>query len=571
MTPRIAPARGGRAVIPRLDVFIVLSPKAARTESTQSGALLREATAARGLRLRLIETGPKGPSAKGLERAVQRALDAGCRRFVAVGGDGTTALVAGLLHRSKRRGARPTLAIVPTGTANVLARELGIPMEIPAAVALALEGSRTIDLDAISTRDRLVFTQVGLGLDAQMIRTTTREAQIKQGRMAYARSFVRQASIHRSVIFRLDIDGTHVQVRALQIVVANAGALGAPPFTWGPGIDPSDGIIDVCVFTARTLRDHLMLVIGLLTGDHAHSPHTQYFKVARRVTISSRRPVLVQGDGELLGRTPVTLNVTRRAVRLCVPKNIEKLEATIGAPTDLPVPKAEVPAGEEVPLGSTPTSAAHAAEPAETLAEDVVSMVAQHSRTWVLQGWARHPLAFLQALDAALFLRINALHLGTVPDKALILLSQGMHYGEGWAVVAVILLIVDFKAGLRVIAEALPVLWATMLTVNFPLKWLFGRRRPFTSFVSARVRGPRPLDSSFPSGHTAAAFAGALLFGAHEPLWSPLFYALATAVGFSRIYLGVHYPGDVLIGAAAGTFLAGGYLALVRLAFSAWH
>ncbi len=571
MKPRARAGRSERAALTRLDVLVVLSPLAARTEATQPAALLREALTARGLRHRIIETGPHGVPAKGIERAIQHAIDAGCRRFVAAGGDGTTSMVAGLLSRCKRRGSRPTLAIIPTGTANVLARELGIPLEIPAAVALALEGQRTIELDAISTGERLVFTQVGLGLDAQMIRTTTREAQIKQGRMAYARAFVRQAGIHRSVVFQLEIDGTRVQVRALQIVVANAGALGAPPFTWGPGIDPTDGIIDVCVFTARTMREHVMLVIGLLTGDHARSPHTQYFKAARRVTISSRRPVLVQGDGELLGRTPITLNVTRRAVRVCVPKNIEKLEATIGAPADLPVPEPEMPVAGEVALGSTPTSAPHAAEPAETIAEDVVSMVAQHSRTWVLQGWARHPLAFLQALDAALFLRINSLHFGAVSDRALILLSQGMHYGEGWAVVAVVLLIVDFKTGLKVIAEALPVLWATMLTVNFPLKRLFGRRRPFTSFVSARVRGPRPLDSSFPSGHTAAAFAGALLFGAHEPLWSPLFYALATAVGFSRIYLGVHYPGDVLIGAAAGTFLAGGYLALVRLAFAMWH
>ncbi|MGE5179461.1 MAG: phosphatase PAP2 family protein, partial [Bacteroidota bacterium] len=243
---------------------------------------------------------------------------------------------------------------------------------------------------------------------------------------------------------------------------------------------------------------------------------------------------------------------------------------------------AETPAGAESP--TEPAAAWALAPPAETEAEaevadaqaeshppaasvgeDVVRMIGERSRTWPLQGRFRHPLAALEAYDAAIFLRLNCISFGDAVDRSLELISRFIHYGEGWAAVVLLMLLVDLRKGLEAAVQALPALWATMITVNVVLKRVFRRRRPFIAFVKARVIGPRPRDFSFPSGHAAAGFAGAVLLSMFAPAWAPVFFLFALAVSFSRIYLGVHYPSDVAMGAFSGMILAVVFHALIQM------
>ena len=99
------------------------------------------------------------------------------------------------------------------------------------------------------------------------------------------------------------------------------------------------------------------------------------------------------------------------------------------------------------------------------------------------------------------------------------------------------------------------VLGATWL-VEYPIKAYFRRRRPFVEIVRALVIGKKPGSWSFPSGHTAASFASAWVLSTIWPRQAPVFGVLASLVGMSRVYVGAHYPGDVLSGAVAGAVLA---------------
>jgi undecaprenyl-diphosphatase len=291
----------------------------------------------------------------------------------------------------------------------------------------------------------------------------------------------------------------------------------------------------------------------VLTNRHRTDEHSKFYRIRECAVIDSNRPVLVQGDGEIVGRTPVTLRVVPAALRVLVARPVEGTLSPGGTAAE-PAPAAE-PAARRPPRPS--------------MGEDVLRMFAQRSRAWALQGPLRHPIAALNAYDAALFLRLNRLSLGVWADRSLELLSRFIHYGEGWAAVVLAVLFFDLGRGVRAAAEALPALWAAMVTVNLLLKRVFRRRRPFLAFVKARVIGPRPRDFSFPSGHAAAGFAGAVLLSMHLPAWAPLFYTFALAVTFSRVYLGVHYPSDVVMGALAGTLLALAYHAILRILIAA--
>jgi undecaprenyl-diphosphatase len=136
--------------------------------------------------------------------------------------------------------------------------------------------------------------------------------------------------------------------------------------------------------------------------------------------------------------------------------------------------------------------------------------------------------------------------------------------GLVWIALAVVLSVLARRPLLITTALTAGCVWAADL-LAMGLKPLVDRPRPFDTLADADPLLGGTLGSSFPSGHAATSFAGAVVLAYLFRRGLVVLLLLALAIAYSRVYLGVHYPSDVLVGAALGAAVALATLALLRL------
>lgn len=138
-------------------------------------------------------------------------------------------------------------------------------------------------------------------------------------------------------------------------------------------------------------------------------------------------------------------------------------------------------------------------------------------------------------------------------------LSRAANHSRLWMVIAGLLALLGGRFGRRAGARGMLAVGITSAVTNLPAKLLTGRVRPDLTVVpEIRRLAAVPVSTSFPSGHSASAFAFATGASLEDPRLRPVLFPLAAAVATSRVYTGVHYPGDVLVGSAIGVAVARG-------------
>lgn len=158
----------------------------------------------------------------------------------------------------------------------------------------------------------------------------------------------------------------------------------------------------------------------------------------------------------------------------------------------------------------------------------------------------------LTALDTKFFLIINRLPHTPVSDFIFIFLSHIGSLGIVWFIIGFLLLIMEKKRDILCMVRLICAGVMSFLTVEFVFKPWFGRLRP-TQELGAIILGVDLSNSySFPSGHAAIAWACAFVLARKKPKWRWGLYLLAFFISFSRVFIGKHFPLDVIVGGLLG-------------------
>ncbi|HCS40269.1 MAG TPA: hypothetical protein DIW44_11890 [Anaerolineaceae bacterium] len=243
-------------------------------------------------------------------------IDKGIDMVVAAGGDGTVASVAAGMVNST-----VPLGIIPSGTWNAIARHLMLPFLPTRALAMMTGKHQVRYLDLMSIGDSLHAMNLGVGFSARIIKTATREKKRKLGNLAYYGSLIKQVFGIKLTRYIIEADEKRYRGKALEIMVANYGVVGLNLIESLFEVHPDDGKADVLIFKPRTILDLPAMFWQALIRRKKRGPKFQQLQASRTIKIETFPAMDIQADGEMIGKTPVTVTVLPRCVSVIVPNN----------------------------------------------------------------------------------------------------------------------------------------------------------------------------------------------------------------------------------------------------------
>ena len=296
------------------NICIIINPAAGIGESILPviNASMKEA----GIKWEALITHQAGDAIQFAKAAVKEGIDA----LAVYGGDGTLReAISGLI------GSEIPLVILPGGSANVMATELGIPSDLKEACMLLSHGpleTKTIDVGQFDKRYFIV--RISIGFDADVVKGADRQSKNKMGIFAYFLSAAAALKKTKRTVYHLKIDGQKHEVQGLTCIITNTGNLGFSNISFDKHIDVSDGLLDVIVVRKANLSLFKLMVVTLLKRERPDNLKLVEYWQGKDISVSSSPKQTVQCDGEILEKIPLHIKVIPGAIKVLVPKKMEK-------------------------------------------------------------------------------------------------------------------------------------------------------------------------------------------------------------------------------------------------------
>jgi YegS/Rv2252/BmrU family lipid kinase len=282
-------------------ILVILNP-AARGERARS---LRRAIQDLSADAIVRETRKPGDA----EALAERGVEQGFPIIVAAGGDGTVNEVVNGIGQ-----ADVSFGVLPVGTMNVFALELGIPGDLKKAWAV-IEHGRTREIDLPMGNEEYFVQLAGVGLDAEVVRQTTPDFKKALGPVSYVVSLAQVVARKPPKLVAIDAEGR--EHSGSFVLVGNGRFYGGP---WVLFRDAAldDGLLDVVVFKNQSHWDVMRYFQAIIFGNHHALPDVEYFQTAR-LRVAADEDVPVELDGEVAGFAPFEFGFAPRRLRVLAP------------------------------------------------------------------------------------------------------------------------------------------------------------------------------------------------------------------------------------------------------------
>jgi YegS/Rv2252/BmrU family lipid kinase len=311
-------------------LFVVLNPKSGNAGETEA---IREAIAKLFPQPAWTAEIYEITGDDDVAQVCREACANGATHVIAAGGDGTVVSVANGLV-----GSAAPMGVVPLGTGNDLARILGIPLNMEGALAALAADPLTIEADMLRVGDQYFLSNVSVGISPHIMDETESAQKQRFGLLAYVWTTIKRRDLFRHRRYRLTIDEERFGVSASEVLVSNTTMLRSLAQVFGPPEELNDGRLEVYLLTARTIGDYLRMAWDVIIPSRKPEK-LEHWAVQRTIRIEARGArQLVQADGEVIGHTPVEVELVPHAIRLLMPR---PAPAPVEEPLDAPVASAE--------------------------------------------------------------------------------------------------------------------------------------------------------------------------------------------------------------------------------------